>query len=109
MSAQASNIAPSSRPTARSRADRGRTTVAASVVLFGPDKRRLLVRLEHVAGRRAFDVLEAAQRLMDRWLRVLNAPLLVDHEPRDGVFDQIQIAVRVHRRHANPDECAALR
>src|SRR5262249_45698195 len=42
--------------------------VGASVVLIGPHERRLLVVLQQVAGRAGPQILEAAQRLVDRRL-----------------------------------------
>src|SRR5437016_11706587 len=82
---------------------------SGSVVLFGPHERSLLVRLQHIPRRRTLQVLEAAQALVDGRLGVLNTAARVNRQSSDRVFEQIEIAVRIHRRDADADERAALR
>ena len=77
-------------------------------VLVGPDKRRFLVRLLHVARRRAFEIAEAAQAPVNRRLRAVDPALPIDQQASDRMLQRIQIPVRVHRRDSNADKRAAL-
>ena len=79
-------------------------------MFLGPDKRRLLVRRERVAWRRRHAESEKPdERPMNGRIRLQDSALCVKIQTGDRMLEQIQVAVGVHRRHADPEESAALR
>src|SRR5256885_102416 len=66
---------------------------ARSGVLIGPDERRLLVRLQLVAGRRDLEIFEAAQRLVNRRVGAMDPPVAVERQPCDGVLQQVEVSI----------------